>query len=85
MVALTRNLSSDNIAAGNWIGADEDRVPANAMEGLNKSQGQLVCADGSTKQSTDADLGASGKVVKGHINARGGSSPLGDSSTAVIR
>ena len=55
------------------------------MTGLNKSQGQLVRADGSASQSTDADLGASGKVVKGHINARGGTSPLGASNTAVIR
>jgi hypothetical protein len=85
VVALTRNLSSDNIAAGNWSGADESPIPANAMTGLNKSQGQLVLADGSARQSTDADLGSSGKVVKGHIAARGGTSPLGASSTAVIR
>jgi hypothetical protein len=55
------------------------------MAGLNKSQGQLVRADGSASQSTDADLGASGKVVKGHINARGGTSPLGASRTGTIR
>jgi len=85
VVSLTRNLSSNNVAAGNWSGADENPIPANAMAGLNKSQGQLVRADGSAAQSTDADLGASGKVVKGHINARGGTSPLGASSTAVIR
>ena len=85
VVTLTRNLSSGNVAAGNWSGADENPIPANAMAGLNKSQGQLVRADGSAAQSTDADLGASGKVVKGHINARGGTSPLGASSTAVIR
>jgi hypothetical protein len=85
VLALTRNLSSSNIAAGNWSGADENPIPGNAMAGLNKSQGQLACSDGSAKQSTDADLGASGKIVKGHINARGGTSPLGASSTAVIR
>lgn len=55
------------------------------MTGLNKSQGQLVLADGSAKQSTDADLGANGKVVKGHRKSVGGRSPLGDSSTAIIR
>ena len=55
------------------------------MTGLNKSQGQLVLADGSAKQSTDADLGTSGKVVKGHLSATGGTSPRGPSSTAVIR
>jgi hypothetical protein len=85
VVSLTRNLASDNIAAGNWSGADENPVPANAMEGLNKSQGQLVLADGSARQSTDADLGGSGKIVKGHINARGGTSRLGASNTTVIR
>ena len=85
VVSLTRNLASNNVAAGNWSGADENPVPGNAMAGLNKSQGQLVRADGSASQSTDADLGASGKVVKGHINARGGTSPLGASNTAVIR
>ena len=85
VVALTRNLASNNVAAGNWSGADENPVPGNAMAGLNKSQGQLVRADGSASQSTDADLGASGKVVKGHINARGGTSPLGASNTTVIR
>ena len=85
VVSLTRNLASNNVAAGNWSGADENPIPGNAMAGLNKSQGQLVRADGSASQSTDADLGASGKVVKGHINARGGTSPLGASNTAVIR
>ena len=85
VVALTRNLASNNIAAGGWSGADESPTPTNAMTGLNKSQGQLVLADGSARQSTDADLGASGKVVKGHITSRGGTSPQGDASTTVIR
>ena len=86
VVSLTRNLASNNIAAGNWAGADETPINLQrAMAGLNKSQGQLVRADGSASQSTDADLGASGKVVKGHINARGGTSPLGASRTDVIR
>ncbi len=55
------------------------------MTGLSKSQGQLVRADGSATQSTDADLGGSGKIVKGHSNARGGTSPLGASKKEVIR
>ena len=55
------------------------------MTGLNKSQGQLVLADGSAKQATDADLGGSGKTVKGHSNSVGGKSPLGNSSGEVIR
>ena len=85
VVALTRNLASNNIAAGGWSGADESPTHTNAMGGLNKSQGQLVRADGSAKQSTDADLGVSGTVVKGHITSRGGTSPQGDASTTVIR
>ncbi len=86
IVALTRNLNGNNVGNGNWVGADETAPnPAFAMTGLNKSQGQLVRADGSASQSTDADLGASGKVVKGHINARGGTSPLGASRTTTIR
>jgi hypothetical protein len=54
------------------------------MSGLNKSQGQLVLADGSAKQSTDADLGLSGKTVKGHINSSGGVSALGKAATHLI-
>jgi len=88
VVALTRNLSSNTLAGGNWSGADETSqavLDLHAMAGLNKSQGQLVRADGSATQSTDADLGQTGKVVKGHIAARGGTSPLGASNTATIR
>jgi prepilin-type N-terminal cleavage/methylation domain-containing protein len=85
VIALTRNLNADSVSvAAFWQGADE-AAGANRMTGLNKSQGQLVLADGSAKQSTDADLGASGKVVKGHSNSVGGTSPLGASSPAVIR
>jgi hypothetical protein len=85
VVALTRNLSNE-LNNSNWSGADEggNRPPRNAMTGLNKSQGQLVQADGSAKQSTDADLGNAGKIVKAHINARGGKT-LGPSSTRTIR
>ena len=85
VVALTRNLSNE-LNNSNWSGADEggNRPPRNAMTGLNKSQGQLVQSDGSAKQSTDADLGNAGKIVKAHINARGGKT-LGPSSTRTIR
>ena len=87
VVSLTRNLTSDDVSQSNgWAGADDQNLNLQrAMAGLNKSQGQLVCADGSASQSTDADLGASGKKVKGHINARGGTSPLGASRTSTIR
>ena len=96
ILSLTKNIdSSDNTEAGStdlathaWRGADEDAVTAKnnnvAFAGLNKSQGQLVLADGSAKQSSNADLKSAGKVVKAHIAARGGMSKT-DSSTAVIR
>ena len=86
-VALTRNLSNNDINSGNWSGADEKNADklANPMAGLNKSQGQVVRADGSASQSTDADLGGQGKLTKGHKAARGGTSPLGDSKTGVLR
>ncbi|MBC8325136.1 MAG: hypothetical protein H8E27_05875 [Verrucomicrobia subdivision 3 bacterium] len=87
VIAMTRNLATDDLAKSNWLGADEGESPLvkkRAMSGLTKSQGQLVMADGSAKQSTDADLGALGKIIRGHINARGGTSPLGDSRTKVM-
>jgi len=88
IVASTRNLNGGwgNTHVHNtfWQGADE-ATGGNRMTGLNKSQGQIVLADGSAKQSTDADLGASGKVVKGHRSSVGGTSPLGRSKTQVIR
>jgi prepilin-type N-terminal cleavage/methylation domain-containing protein len=83
ILSATRNLSTCDLATAKWTGADENSIPDNAMSGLNKSQGQLVLADGSAKQSTDADLGPSGKIVKGHINSSGGVT-LGKASTHVI-
>jgi hypothetical protein len=71
------------LASAHWSGADENPIPDNAMSGLNKSQGQLVRADGSAMQATDADLGSSGKTVKGHINSSGGVT-LGKASTHLI-
>jgi prepilin-type N-terminal cleavage/methylation domain-containing protein len=83
ILATTRNLTTCDLATAKWAGADENPIPDNAMSGLNKSQGQIVLADGSAKQSTDADLGASGKLVKGHIWSSGGVT-LGHASTKVI-
>jgi prepilin-type N-terminal cleavage/methylation domain-containing protein len=98
MVASTRNLngswSGTKVDSTMWLGADEAKPNGKTgsqkwgdhrMTGLNKSQGQLVKADGSASQSTDADLGANGKVVKGHLAARGGTSPLGTSKPQLIR
>jgi hypothetical protein len=83
ILSATRNLSTCDLARAKWSGADENPIPDHAMAGLNKSQGQIVLADGSAKQSTDADLGPSGKIVKGHINSSGGVT-LGKASTHVI-
>jgi hypothetical protein len=84
VLATTRNLSACDLASAHWSGADENPIPVSAMSGLNKSQGQLALADGSAKQSTDADLGTSGKLVKGHINSSGGVSALGKAATHLI-
>ncbi len=92
VVAMTRNIQGDwsntFLNSTFWLGADEGKPATGGdhrLTGLNKSQGQLVLADGSAKQSTDADLGSSGKVVKGHMSAVGGTSPLGASNTRAIR
>jgi hypothetical protein len=84
VVAMTRNLSTDDLATAGWVGVDEGpSAGKRAVSGLTKSQGQLVLADGSAKQSTNADLGANGKIIKRHINSRGGWAK-GDASTEVI-
>ncbi len=96
ILCMTKNIDTNNnqetgatnLNTAKWRGADEATVTAKkdnvAFAGLNKSQGQLVLADGSAKQSSDADLGTAGKVVKAHIAARGGQSKT-NSSTAVFR
>jgi prepilin-type N-terminal cleavage/methylation domain-containing protein len=96
ILALTKNIDTNNnqesgatnLNTAKWRGADEATITAKAdnvaFAGLNKSQGQLVLADGSAKQSSDADLGTGGKIVKAHIAARGGQSKT-NSSTLVFR
>ena len=91
VIATTRNLSTDDLATALWLGAagpedplgDADQAER-VISGLSWSQGQMVMADGSARQSNDADLGATGKIIKGHINAAGGTSPLGPSSTKMM-
>ena len=82
VLALTSNVKSD--LNSSWAGADETPIPAEAFAGLNKSQGQLVNADGSAKQSTNADLGPNGKITKAHVNSRGGQTK-GNSVTTVLK
>jgi len=81
VVAMTRNLSTDDLATAGWVGAEDAN---RGMAGLQVGQGQVVRADGSAMQSINADLGANGRIIKAHINARGGTSPLGASRTGVI-
>ena len=80
VLALTTNIKSDLNSV--WSGADETPVPNEAFAGLNKSQGQLVAADGSAKQSSNADLGGAGKITKAHVNSRGGQTK-GNSSVLI--
>ena len=80
VLAVTTNIKSDLNSV--WSGADETPVPNEAFAGLNKSQGQLVAADGSAKQSSNADLGGAGKITKAHVNSRGGQTK-GNSSVLI--
>ena len=107
ILALTKNIDTHNTLEKNgktdlltatWRGSDELDVTKKgdnvAFAGLNKSQGQVVLADGSAKQSSNADLGAKvnnqgvvvsgGKIVKAHVAARGGQDKT-NSSTLVFR
>ena len=96
ILCMTKNIDTTNnqetgvtnLATATWRGSDEATITAKAnnvaFAGLNKSQGQLVLGDGSAKQSSNADLGTGGKIVKAHIAARGGQSKT-NSSTLVFR
>jgi len=81
VVAMTRNLSTDDLATAGWVGAEDAK---RGMAGLQVGQGQVVRADGSASLSTSADLGANGRIIATHIGSRGGTSPLGASRTEVI-
>tara|TARA_B100000085_G_scaffold103082_1_gene93748 strand:- start:358 stop:1542 length:1185 start_codon:yes stop_codon:yes gene_type:complete len=83
ILATTRNTSTCDLSTSYWAGANEQPINSHAMAGLNKSQGQLVCADGSTKLSNNSDLGEGGAKVKSHKISSGGVS-LGPASTKVI-
>ena len=84
VLSLTRNLSTDDLTDATWLGADSDSSHPNTMEGLNSSQGQLACTDGSVDQSSNIDLGEQGMIVRNHINSQGGRSP-GNPSTQIFR
>ena len=83
ILATTRNLTTCDLNTASWAGANENPLHEHAMAGLNKSQGQFVCMDGSARMSNDSDLGSGGIQVKIHRIASGGVT-LGNSSTRVI-
>ncbi|MBT6450691.1 MAG: prepilin-type N-terminal cleavage/methylation domain-containing protein [Verrucomicrobiales bacterium] len=83
VLGATRNLSTCDLGTARWSGADEKRVLPEAMSGLNKGQGQLMAADGSARQSDDADIGAAGKIVLAHRESAGGVT-VGRAATGVL-
>jgi prepilin-type N-terminal cleavage/methylation domain-containing protein len=83
VLGATRNLSTCDLGTARWSGADEKRVPPEAMSGLNKGHGQLMAADGSARQSDDADIGAAGKIVLAHRESAGGVT-VGRATTGVL-
>jgi hypothetical protein len=70
VLATTRNLSTCNLSTARWSGGG-DRGPE-TMAGLQRSQGQIVLADGSARLSTDADLGETGVLTSDHAQSTGG-------------
>lgn len=69
MLAVTRNLSTMDLATARLVGADEEEGSLEAMTGLNKGQGQASFADGSARQINDPDIKATAKY---HQNSSGG-------------
>ena len=84
ILAATRNLSTGDLATARWLGADSDGENPNVIAGLYVSQGQITMADGSSRQSTDRDIGSGGSVVGGHSSSRGGLTK-GQASTRIFR
>ena len=69
ILGTTRNLSADELAKSIWAGAEDAK---RGMAGLQMGQGQIVTMDGGTRQSSKDDIGAAGRMIKAHINSRGG-------------
>ena len=70
VLATTRNLSTCNLSTARWSGGG-DRGPE-TMAGLQRSQGQIVLADGSARLSSDTDLGETGVFNREHGQSTGG-------------
>ena len=83
VLATTRNPSTCDLATARWLGAEDAGKYRQVMAGLNRSEGQLVRADGSAIMSDDADLNQQGAVVREHREMRGGIH-MGPSSTRIL-
>ena len=79
ILGTTRNLSADELAKSIWAGAEDAK---RGMAGLQMGQGQMVMMDGSARQSSKDDIGAAGRMIKAHINSRGGHAK-GNASTRM--
>ena len=79
ILGTTRNLSADELAKSIWAGAEDAK---RGMAGLQMGQGQIVTMDGGARQSSKDDIGAAGRMIKAHINSRGGHAK-GNASTRM--
>jgi len=79
ILGTTRNLSADELAKSIWAGAEDVK---RGMAGLQMGQGQMVMMDGSARQSSKDDIGEAGRMIKAHINSRGGQA-RGNASTRM--
>ena len=79
ILGTTRNLSADELVKSIWAGAEDAK---RGMAGLQVGQGQMVTMDGATQQSSKDDIGEAGRMIKAHINSRGGAAK-GNASTRM--
>ena len=79
ILGTTRNLSADELVKSIWAGAEDAK---RGMAGLQVGQGQMVTMDGGARQSSKDDIGEAGRMVKAHINSRGGNA-RGNASTRI--
>lgn len=79
ILGTTRNLSADELVKSIWAGAEDAK---RGMAGLQVGQGQIVTMDGGARQSSKGDIGAAGRMIKAHINSRGGAAK-GNASTRM--
>jgi hypothetical protein len=81
VLSTTRNLFTCNLRTARWSGANDPGPET--MAGLQRSQGQIVLADGSARLSSDADLGETGVFNREHGQSTGGTY-TGPAPTVVL-